>query len=82
MNMRRTRTCEECGKQLGGTVGKCFECGGEKPSPSREERLADAVYWKVELGVPYGMIQEAHEGHSVADSTRDSEQVGDSEGDA
>lgn len=59
--MVRIRTCAECGKQLGGTVVKCFECGGEKPSPSREERLRDAVWWKIELGVPFDMIQRAHD---------------------
>lgn len=29
--MRRVRKCSECGKRLGGTLGRCFECGGEKP---------------------------------------------------
>lgn len=61
MENNRIRTCAECGKQLGGTVGTCHECGGEKPSPSREERLRDAERWKLWLGVPYEMIQRAHE---------------------
>lgn len=59
--MHRIRTCENCGKQLGGTVGLCYDCGGEKPSPSREERLTDAYVWKALLGVPHDKIQSAHE---------------------
>lgn len=58
---RRQRDCGECGKALGGTVGTCYECGGEKPSPSREERLKDAVRWKILLGVPRHKINQAHE---------------------
>lgn len=41
--------CAECGKPLGSTVDKCFECGGEgtragDPIPPHE--------WQVRLGVP------------------------------
>jgi hypothetical protein len=61
MTASRLRNCSECNKQLGGTVGECFECGGEKPSPSREERLADAYLWKAWLGVPHSKIMDAHE---------------------
>lgn len=60
MPTRRKRTCAECGKPLGGTVGKCYECGGEKPQPSRRERLKDAETWKLWLGVPWDKIAEAH----------------------
>lgn len=62
MKLTRQRNCGECGKALGGTVGKCFDCGGEKPSPSREDRLADAYTWKILLGVPRHKIKQAHEG--------------------
>lgn len=58
--MRRRRTCSECGKPLGGTLGTCYECGGEKHSPSREERLADARNWKILFGVKPSLIEEAH----------------------
>lgn len=58
--MRRTRTCSECGKRLGSTVGECFECGGEQPSASREERLRDAYTWKILLGVKPEKIEEVH----------------------
>lgn len=60
MKLRRQRKCSECGKPLGGTVGRCHECGGEKPSPSRRERLKDAEEWKLWLGVPWDLIKEAH----------------------
>jgi hypothetical protein len=60
MKGHRKRTCAECGKPLGGTVGKCYECGGEKPEPSRKERLSDAEKWKLWAGVPWDMIAEAH----------------------
>lgn len=60
MTMHRRRTCGECGKPLGGTVGLCYECGGEKPSPSRKERLADAETWKLLLGIEYEQVAEAH----------------------
>lgn len=61
-NMRsRVRTCDDCGKKLGGTVGLCYECGGEKPQPTREERLADARWWKIMLGVDPDLIEEAHQ---------------------
>lgn len=59
--MRRQRNCAECGKALGGTVGTCHECGGEKPSPSKEERLRDARTWKILLGVDPLLIKSAHE---------------------
>lgn len=61
MTLKRKRKCAECGKPLGSTVGKCYECGGESPSPSRRERLQDAETWKLLLGVPYGKIKEAHD---------------------
>lgn len=61
MIQKRKRKCMDCGKPLGSTVGRCFECGGESPSPSRDERLQPAVWWKIELGVPYKQIQKAHE---------------------
>lgn len=57
---RRRRTCQDCGKPLGSTVGKCYECGGEQPEPSREERLRDAYVWKILLGVDPELIEEAH----------------------
>lgn len=58
---RRTRTCDNCGKQLGGTLGLCYNCGGEKPSPSRSERLQDAWNWKMYLGLSPNRVQAAHE---------------------
>lgn len=59
--LHRVRTCAECDKKLGGTVGKCHECGGEKPSPSKKERLEDARTWKILLGVDPLLIKSAHE---------------------
>lgn len=56
----RQRTCDDCGKPLGGTIVKCHECGGEKPKPSRKERLANAERWKLWLGVRWDQIEEAH----------------------
>jgi hypothetical protein len=61
MTLRRKRKCSECGKPLGGTVSECYECGGEKVSPSREERLADARWWKFWLGVDATLVEEAHD---------------------
>lgn len=60
MKWHRKRKCGECGKPLGGTAGLCYECGGEKPSPSRKERLRDAEKWKLWLGIPWSMIANAH----------------------
>lgn len=60
MTLHRRRICGDCGKPLGGTVGQCYECGGEKPAPSRDERLADAMAWKTLLAIPYETIAEAH----------------------
>jgi hypothetical protein len=74
--LRRKRKCSECNKPLGGTVGKCYECGGEKPERTRKERLADAKEWKLLLGVKYALIKEAHaidgasESRTRCDSTR------------
>lgn len=60
--MQRVRKCADCGKPLGGTLGKCYECGGEKSEPTREERLQDAFYWKVVgLGIKPSVVEEAHE---------------------
>lgn len=58
---RRIRTCADCGKQLGGTIGKCFDCGGEKPEPTREDRLADARWWKMMLGVKKDHVDQTHQ---------------------
>jgi len=66
VSKHRTRTCEDCGKKLGGTVGTCYECGGEKPSPSRKERLKSAEQWKLWLGAPWKKIAQAH-GYDTAD---------------
>lgn len=41
--MHRRRKCADCGKPLGATVGKCYECGGEHPRLSTRERLEN---WK------------------------------------
>lgn len=59
--MRRQRKCGECGKPLGGTVGLCYGCGGDPPTVTREDRLADAVWWKLWLGVDPQLIEEAHD---------------------
>ena len=59
--IHRVRKCKECSKQLGGTLSKCHECGGEKPEPDPSERILDAVRWKLLLGVEDDKIQEAHE---------------------
>lgn len=58
--MNRLRNCDECGQALGGSIGLCYECGGEKPTPSREERLTDAYTWKMILGVDPSLINDAH----------------------
>lgn len=60
----RRRKCDECGKPLGGTLGTCYKCGGEKPSPSRTERLASAKEWKLILGVKPSKIKSAHNNDS------------------
>lgn len=60
MTLHRRRRCGECGKPLGSTVGLCYECGGEDPSPSRRERLADAENWKLLGGIPWKKVKRAH----------------------
>lgn len=58
--LRRKRRCADCGKPLGSTVGRCYECGGEDPSLTREERLQDARTWKILFGIPPQKIAAAH----------------------
>jgi len=58
---RRKRKCEDCEKPLGGTIVKCFECGGEKPSPSKKERLSDGKEWAALLGVERSVVKSVHE---------------------
>lgn len=60
MTLHRRRRCDTCGKPLGSTVGDCYECGGDDPSLSREQRLADARNWKLLAGVDPDLIAEAH----------------------
>lgn len=52
--------CNDCGKPLGGTEELCYECGGEKPTLSREERLANARMWKAMMWIPPEKVDEAH----------------------
>jgi hypothetical protein len=58
--LHRRRKCSDCGKPLGSTVGRCYECGGEQPTLSRKERLADAETWKLLAGVEWEQIADAH----------------------
>ena len=59
--MHRRRKCDECGQPLGGTLGTCHDCGGEKNRLSREGRLANAKKWKLLFGVKPDLIEEAHD---------------------
>lgn len=61
MKKTRKRKCLDCDKPLGSTVGRCFDCGGEQPEPSRKERLKPAEEWKMMMGIPIDMIMEAHD---------------------
>jgi hypothetical protein len=43
------RYCDDCGKPLGGTYNKCYECGG------KSKRGGDPITphkWQLMLGVP------------------------------
>lgn len=60
MTAHRRRRCEDCGKPLGATVARCYDCGGDDPSASREERLADSRKWKLLGGIDPETVEEAH----------------------
>lgn len=59
MTLRRKRKCSECNKPLGGTFGKCHECGGEKSKERMMYRWARS--WKIALGVFPSKIKKAHD---------------------
>lgn len=50
------RTCQSCGKPLGGSLGRCHDCGGDT------YRGGDPItpeWWLVELGVKPALVQDA-----------------------
>lgn len=71
--MQRRRTCSECGKPLGNTLGRCHECGGETYRAGGQMVDDWGRYWKIEMGIPWPKIVEVHgppgndehEGHYV-----------------
>lgn len=75
MNEFRKRKCAECGKPLGGTVAECFECGGESPSKSREDKNTDAYAWLTMLGVERQVIDRVADSRSESASRNDQSQT-------
>lgn len=60
--MRRKRTCSECGKPLGNTLGKCHEHGGDNYRAGGSMMYQWSERWKLwYFGVPYDKVQKAHE---------------------
>lgn len=57
---RRRRRCEECGKPLGSTLGKCHECGGETYRAGGDMTDTWAWNWKIMLGIKPKLIEKHH----------------------
>lgn len=56
----RQRTCQKCGDPLGNTLGLCHECGGDTYRAGGNMADEWGRWWKIMLGVPKGLIDEAH----------------------
>lgn len=75
--MRRIPKCSECGKPLGGTYGRCYECGGSKQvdPPGTQPMYDSAFTWKVWfLGIPRSVVEAAHEESKERNPRYDSEE--------